>query len=53
MNPTDRFLNVGLKKLCVTTIMIYGDLLKESVPKACDEVCRYKKNRKCTVNTWW
>ena len=20
---------------------------------ACDELCGYKKNRKCNVNTWW
>ena len=26
---------------------------KEGVPKACDEVCGYKKYRKCNVNTWW
>ena len=26
---------------------------KESVLKVCDEVCGYKKNRKCNVNTWW
>ena len=25
----------------------------ESELKACDEVCGYKKNRKCNVNTWW
>ena len=52
MNPTDSYLNVGSKKLCLTTIMIYGDH-KKSVLKACDEVCGYKKNRKCNVNTWW
>ena len=28
--------------------------LKESVQKAFDEVCGYKKNMKCNVNTrWW
>ena len=27
--------------------MIYGDLSKT------DEVCGYKKNKKCNVNTWW
>ena len=21
--------------------------------KACDDVCGYKKKRKCNVNTWW
>ena len=27
---------------------------KECVIKACDEVCGYKKNRKCNVNmSWW
>ena len=26
---------------------------KESVLKACDEVCGYNKNRKCNVNAWW
>ena len=26
---------------------------KESVLKACDEVCGYKKNTKCNVNAWW
>ena len=26
---------------------------KESVLKACDEVCGYRKNMKCNVNTWW
>ena len=25
---------------------------KEGVLKACDEVCGYKKNRNCNVNTW-
>ena len=25
----------------------------KGVPKDCDEVCRYKKDRKCNVNTWW
>ena len=29
MKPTDNFLNVGLKNLCLTTIMIYGDLLRK------------------------
>ena len=23
------------------------------VQKTCDEVCGYKKNRKCDVTTWW
>ena len=27
--------------------------LNEGVPKACDEVSGYKKNRKCNVSTWW
>ena len=34
----------------------HGDLwgsLKESVLKTCGEVCGYKKNMKCNVNTWW
>ena len=26
---------------------------RESVLKACDEVCGYKKNRKCNVNMYW
>ena len=26
---------------------------RESELKACDEVCGYKKNWKCNVNTWW
>ena len=26
---------------------------KDCVIKACDEVCGYKKIRKCNVNTWW
>ena len=21
--------------------------------RACDEVCGFKKNRKCNVSTWW
>ena len=25
----------------------------EGVLLACNEVCGYKKNRKCNVNTWW
>ena len=25
---------------------------KESVLKACNEVCGYRKNRECNVNTW-
>ena len=29
MNHKDSFLNVVLKKLCLTTNMIYGDLLKK------------------------
>ena len=33
--------------------MIYWGSFKESVLKACDEVCGYKTNRKCYVNTWW
>ena len=45
MNPAYSFFNVEMKKLCLTTIMIYGDLLK-----ACLEVFGYKKSN---VNTWW
>ena len=26
---------------------------KEGVLKVCNEVCGYKKNRKCNVNMWW
>ena len=26
---------------------------KESMLRACDEVCGYKKNRKCNANSWW
>ena len=26
---------------------------EESVLMSCDEVCGYKKSRKCNVNTWW
>ena len=48
MNPADSFFNVELRMLCLTTIMIYCDLLT-----ACNEVCGYKKNRKCNVNMWW
>ena len=34
--------------------MIYGDLLRQGVLKACDEVRGYKKNRKCNVDMcWW
>ena len=49
MNPTDSLLNVGLKKLCLTTIGSF----KEGVLETCDEVCGYKKCRKCNVYTWW
>ena len=48
MNPADCCLNVGFKKICLTTITIYRDLLE-----AYDEVCGQEKNRKCNVNTWW
>ena len=27
--------------------------IKESVLRACDDVCGYEKNRKCNVSTWW
>ena len=26
---------------------------EQRVLLACDEVCEYKKNWKCNVNTWW
>ena len=48
MNHMDSFLDACLTKLCQITIMINNDLLK-----ACNEVCGYKKNRTCNVNTWW
>ena len=31
---------------------IWGSV-KESVIKACEEICGYLKNRKCNANTWW
>ena len=50
MNPTDCFLNVELRKLYLTAIMIYGICQR----RTCDEVSGYKINRKCNVkNTWW
>ena len=51
MNPADSYLNVGLKNLSDNN----HDLCRsfKDVIKACNEVCGYKKNRKCNVNTWW
>ena len=44
MNHTDSFLNVGLKKLCLTTIMIYGDLLKEVCQRLAMKFVDIEKN---------
>ena len=52
MNPTDSLLNLGLKNLSDNQNDLWGSF-KEGVLKASDEVCRYKKNRKCNANMWW
>ena len=31
---------------------LWGSFSK-GVPKTCDEVCGYEKNRKCNENMWW
>ena len=51
MNPTDSFLNVGSKNLSDNNNDLWRFL--KGVLKACDEVCAYKKYRKCNVNMWW
>ena len=45
MNPTDSFLNVGLKILCLTTIMIYGDLLKKVCQRLAMKYVDIRKTR--------
>ena len=50
MNPADSFFNKEV--MSDYNHDLWGSF-KESVLKACDEVCGYKKNRKCNANTQW